>query len=77
VKLVYRQIRAAAHLDLRQCLSMEFRLALRVLGSHDFREGVRAALIDKDRNPHWQPSALAGVADLDGFFATLGENELF
>ncbi|MES2473644.1 MAG: enoyl-CoA hydratase/isomerase family protein [Pseudomonadota bacterium] len=77
VKLVYRQIRSAAHLDLRQCLSMEFRLALRVLHSHDFREGVRAALIDKDRNPKWQPSALAGVADLDGFFASLGQNEPF
>jgi len=77
LKLVYRQIRAAAHLDLKQCLAMEYRLALRLLPGHDFREGVRAALIDKDRNPKWQPSALAGVADLDGFFASLGENELF
>ncbi|MEY4706644.1 MAG: short-chain-enoyl-CoA hydratase [Pseudomonadota bacterium] len=77
LKLVYRQIRTAAHLDLKQCLAMEYRLALRLLPGHDFREGVRAALIDKDRNPKWQPSALAGVADLDGFFASLGENELF
>lgn len=77
LKLVYRQIREAAHLDLRRCLAMEYRLALRVLGSHDFREGVRAALIDKDRNPHWQPSALAGVGDVAAYFATLGENELF
>ena len=77
LKLVYRQIRTAAHLDLKQCLAMEYRLALRLLPGHDFREGVRAALIDKDRNPKWQPSALAGVADLDGFFASLGESELF
>lgn len=77
LKLVYRQIRAAAHLDLKQCLAMEYRLALRVLPGHDFREGVRAALVDKDRNPKWQPSALAGVGNLDAFFAPLGENELF
>ena len=77
LKLVHRQIREAAHLDLKQCLAMEFRLAVRVLGSHDFREGVRAALIDKDRNPQWQPSALAGVGDIDGYFAPLGAGELF
>jgi len=77
LKLVHRQIREAAQLDLKQCLAMEFRLAVRVLGSHDFREGVRAALIDKDRNPQWQPSALAGVADTEGYFAPLGAGELF
>jgi enoyl-CoA hydratase len=77
LKLVYRQIRAAAHLDLKQCLAMEYRLALRVLPGHDFREGVRAALIDKDRAPKWQPSALAGVGNLDGFFTPLGADELF
>lgn len=71
LKLVFRQLRAARGLNLKQCLAMEFRLASRVLPSHDFREGVRAALIDKDRNPKWQPSSLAGVGDLDGFFAPL------
>ncbi|HET7084570.1 MAG TPA: enoyl-CoA hydratase/isomerase family protein [Rhizomicrobium sp.] len=77
LKLVFRQVREAARLDLKQCLAMELRLALRVLKSHDFREGVRAALIDKDRAPKWQPPALAGVRDLDGFFAGLGDKELF
>lgn len=77
LKLVYRQIREAAHLDLKQSLAMEFRLASRVLGSSDFREGVRAALIDKDRNPQWQPSALAGVGDVQAYFAPLSTNELF
>ncbi|HVW74869.1 MAG TPA: enoyl-CoA hydratase/isomerase family protein [Rhizomicrobium sp.] len=76
LKLVFRQLRAAQTLDLRQCLAMEFRLANRVLFGHDFREGVRAALIDKDRDPRWQPSSLAGVGDIDGFFAPLA-NELF
>jgi len=50
---------------------------LRVLEAHDFREGVRAALVDKDREPKWQPSSLAAVGDLDKFFAPLGDDELF
>jgi len=77
LKLVFRQLRAAAQLDLRQCLAMELRLAVRVLKGHDFREGVRAALVDKDKNPKWQPNSLAGVGDLEPFFAPLGPAELF
>ncbi len=77
LKLVFRQLREGRALDLKACLAMEYRLALRVLPRHDFREGVRAALIDKDRAPRWQPSSLAGVGELDAFFASLGENELF
>ncbi len=77
LKLVLRQVREARRMDLGQCLAMEFRLALRVLKTADFREGVRAALVDKDRSPKWQPSSLAGVGDLDPFFASLGKDELF
>jgi enoyl-CoA hydratase len=71
LKLVFRQLRFARELTLRECLAMEFRLANRVLRSHDFREGIRAALLDKDRNPRWDPASLAGVGDLDSFFAPL------
>ena len=77
LKLVFRQLRAARALDLKQCLAMEFRLAVRVLKAHDFREGVRAALVDKDKSPKWQPSSLAAVGNLDDFFMSLGGQELF
>lgn len=77
LKLTYRAIGAARGLDLRQCLAMEYRVALRVLETHDFREGVRAALVDKDRAPRWNPASLVGVGDLDRFFAPLETGELF
>jgi len=77
LKLVFRQLREARALTLEQCLAMELRLALRALEAHDFREGVRAALVDKDRDPKWQPNSLAGVGNLDGYFASLGRDELF
>jgi enoyl-CoA hydratase len=76
LKLVFEEVRRARDLNLRECLAMEFRLANRTLPSHDFREGVRAALVDKDRNPKWQPASLAGVGDVDCFFAPI-EDELF
>jgi enoyl-CoA hydratase len=57
---------------------MEFRIAYRALAAPDFREGVRAALIDKDRAPKWHPAALAAVmpAMVDRFFQPLGSEEL-
>jgi enoyl-CoA hydratase len=47
--------------SLEQCLKREYLAALEVFDSHDFVEGVRAAIIDKDRNPAWQPPDLKGV----------------
>jgi enoyl-CoA hydratase len=78
LKLVFRQLAAARGLDLRQCLALEYRLAMRAIGRHDFREGVRAVLVDKDRDPRWNPASLAAVPeqDIDSAFAPLAR-ELF
>lgn len=46
---------------LEECLAREYLAALEVFDSHDFVEGVRAAIIDKDRNPTWLPPDLKGV----------------
>jgi enoyl-CoA hydratase len=64
--------------DLRACLRMEFRLSSRFLRTADLVEGVRAAVIDKDRNPQWSPSHVDDVAGetVNGFFAPLADREL-
>jgi enoyl-CoA hydratase len=49
--------------DLETCLLNEFRAACRLLESHDLYEGIRAAIIDKDRNPRWSPATLDAVDD--------------
>jgi enoyl-CoA hydratase len=78
LKYTLRQMRRGRTLPLADCLRMEYRLALRALEGHDFREGVRAALIDKDRAPKWNPASLAAVSDaaVDACFASLGAAEL-
>jgi len=78
LKLVLRLLHGARGQSLKACLAMEYRLAMRVIESHDFREGVRAALVDKDRKPRWRPASLAAVPqqDIDAAFAPLAR-ELF
>jgi enoyl-CoA hydratase len=64
--------------SLEQCLVREYRAALQVFASDDFREGVRAAVIDKDRNPRWSPPAIEQVTPemVAPYFAEIGADEL-
>jgi enoyl-CoA hydratase len=64
--------------SLEECLAREYRAALEVFRSDDFREGVRAAVIDKDRNPRWSPSRVEDVTPemLAPYFADIGADEL-
>jgi len=59
--LAMEQMRRGPALTLAQCLVMEFRIVSRVARGHDFYEGVRAMLVDKDNAPRWQPAALADI----------------
>jgi enoyl-CoA hydratase len=77
-KITFRQVREGAALDFDACMVMEYRLVQHVMRQHDFFEGVRALLIDKDKSPKWRPDTLAAVSDamVDGYFASLGADDL-
>ena len=64
--------------SLEACLVREYRAALEVFRSDDFREGVRAAVIDKDRNPRWSPARIEDVTPemVAPYFAQIGADEL-
>jgi len=71
-------LRLARTSSLEECLVREYGAALEVFASDDFREGVRAAVIDKDRSPKWAPTAIEDVTSemLAPYFASLGKDEL-
>jgi enoyl-CoA hydratase len=73
-KVSLRQLsHGASFADFADNMRMEYRIASRVLTRHDFIEGVRAVIIDKDNAPHWNPATPEGVTDtlLDEIFAPL------
>ncbi|WP_420477703.1 enoyl-CoA hydratase/isomerase family protein [Brevundimonas sp. FT23028] len=78
LKVSLRQMRLGAKMDsFADNMAMEFALGGRVVSTHDFQEGVRAVIVDKDNAPKWSPADLSGVTDasLDALFAPLPEGE--
>ncbi len=78
LKITLRQLIVGRDYDLEAALVLEYRLTQHVMAGHDFYEGVRAALIDKDQQPRWQPATLAEVSDtmVDAYFSPIGDREL-
>lgn len=70
MKVTLRALQEGAHDDLAACLEREYRIVGNIKAGHDFFEGVRAQLIDKDRKPRWNPSNLRDVTDemVDAYF---------
>jgi enoyl-CoA hydratase len=65
LKLALAQMRAGAKLSFEACMATEFRIVSRVIHGHDFYEGVRAVIVDKDNTPHWRPATLNEVSDAE------------
>jgi enoyl-CoA hydratase len=61
LKIALAQMRRGRHWSFAECMQAEFRIVSRVVYGHDFYEGIRAVIIDKDNRPHWIPATLAGV----------------
>jgi enoyl-CoA hydratase len=78
LRITLRQLVLGRGFDLDDALRLEYRLTQHVMAAHDFYEGVRAALVDKDQKPRWQPGSLAEIdeAAAEAYFAPLGDREL-
>jgi enoyl-CoA hydratase/carnithine racemase len=78
LRITLRQLILGRGLDLEAALRLEYRMTQHVMAAHDFYEGVRAALVDKDQRPRWQPASLAefDAAAAEAYFAPLGDREL-
>ncbi|HYM74056.1 MAG TPA: enoyl-CoA hydratase/isomerase family protein [Stellaceae bacterium] len=78
LRITLRQLVLGQGFDLEAALKLEYRMTQHVMAAHDFYEGVRAALVDKDQNPRWRPGSLAEIdeAEVAAYFAPLGAGEL-
>lgn len=78
LKLTLAALRRGARMDFDACMTMEYRLSQRCMAGHDFYEGIRAVLVDKDHAPKWRPATLAEVddAEIERYFAPLGDRDL-
>ena len=77
VKISFEQLsRGKSMSSLKECLQMEYRLACRCCDDNDFYEGIRALLIDKDKNPQWKPESLEKVTSdiVERYFAPLPDD---
>lgn len=75
LKVALRQLREGRSRDFGDCMRIEYRMVHRMLEGHDFYEGIRAVVIDKDSKPRWRPSRLeeVGEAEVAAYFAPIAE----
>lgn len=77
--LAFEQMKRGSELHFMEAMSMEFRIVSRIVRGHDFYEGVRAVIIDKDNAPKWQPAQISGLDDaaIAAHFAPLEHDLVF
>lgn len=78
LKVTLRELRTARTLGFEDCMRLEYRLVQHFMADHDFFEGVRAVLIDKDNKPNWRPASLAEVtpAMVEAYFGPVEPGDL-
>jgi enoyl-CoA hydratase len=77
VAIGLRQMRIGRGLSIEDALRVEARIAARICLGHDFYEGVRAVIIDKDNQPRWKPSRHEDVEPsvIDAYFAPMQHDD--
>ena len=75
LKICHRQLRDGLTLGFNACMRLEYRIVNRIFTGHDFFEGTRAVVIDKDMKPKWNPATLAAVrnGDVNAYFEPVAE----
>lgn len=70
LKVAFQEINTAKKLDFDACMKMENKIMQQMLCGHDFFEGIRALMIDKDKNPEWRPRTIEEVMqkEIDLYF---------
>lgn len=73
LKITFAALQKAVSQSFDHCMNVEYRLTNRFIKGRDFFEGIRAAIIDKDQQPHWQPASLSEVhvQEVEKYFAPL------
>jgi enoyl-CoA hydratase/carnithine racemase len=76
LKIALAQLRRGIDWSFTQCMQAEMRIVARIVHDHDFYEGVRAVIVDKDSAPRWRPATLAEVTDaeVERHFAVLPDD---
>ena len=72
--IALKQMALGATIDFDEALRMDYRIVSRICRGHDFYEGVRAVIVDKDNRPRW--ASPPSQAEVEGYFATLGDGDL-
>src|SRR5579885_76947 len=75
LKITLKAMPDGKRMDFDSCMRQEYRLVTRFLQGHDFAEGIRAVIIDKDQTPKWNPDSLEDVmnAEVEKYFAPLAQ----
>ncbi|MDA8561719.1 enoyl-CoA hydratase/isomerase family protein [Gammaproteobacteria bacterium] len=71
LKVTLEELKKGEFLDFDACMSIEYKIMHEFLKSNDLFEGIRALIIDKDKNPQWQPNSISEINDnyiLNTFF---------
>jgi enoyl-CoA hydratase len=78
LKITFHQLMLGRGMSVEEALTLEYRMTQHVMAGHDFFEGIRALLVDKDNRPLWEHTSLEAVSDdeVARYFENLGEREL-
>jgi enoyl-CoA hydratase len=78
LKITFHQLMLGRGISVEEALTLEYRMTQHVMAGHDFFEGIRALLVEKDNRPRWEHASLEAVsaAEVARYFDSLGEREL-